>query len=114
MDHSIAKLNHFSEEWRMATKTFLPRFIKVRNWSWVLVVVCIAIIFGLGSQLQSEIAPLEDKGNVRLQITGPEGASYGYMMDAGKDLGNFLIDSIRKQIFPSSNCLEGLVAVVVP
>jgi hydrophobe/amphiphile efflux-1 (HAE1) family protein len=80
-------------------KNLLTRFINVRNWAWVLVVVCVAIIFGLGSQLQSEIAPLEDKGNLRLQITGPEGASYGYMMDAGKDLGNFLIDSIPEADF---------------
>lgn len=75
-------------------KNYLTKFIKVRWMAWVVVVVCVAIIFGLGTRLQSEIAPLEDKGNIRLQITGPEGASYGYMMDAGKDLGNFLIDSI--------------------
>lgn len=75
-------------------KNYLTKFIKVRWMAWVLVIVCVAIIFGLGTRLQSEIAPLEDKGNIRLQITGPEGASYGYMMDAGKDLGNFLIDSI--------------------
>lgn len=75
-------------------KNYLTRFIKVRWMAWVLVVVCVAIIIGLGTRLQSEIAPMEDKGNIRLQITGPEGASYGYMMDAGKDLGNFLIDSI--------------------
>ena len=75
-------------------KSFLAKFIKVRWIAWIMVVVCVAIIFGLGTQLQSEIAPLEDKGNIRLQITGPEGASYGYMTEAGKDLGNFLIDSI--------------------
>ena len=75
-------------------KNALTRFIKVRWMAWVVVVVCVAIIFGLGLRLQSEIAPMEDKGNIRLQITGPEGASYGYMTEAGKDLGNFLIDSI--------------------
>jgi HAE1 family hydrophobic/amphiphilic exporter-1/multidrug efflux pump len=80
-------------------KSFLTKFIRIRGVAWVIVILCLVLIFGIGTRLQSEIAPLEDKGNIRLQITGPEGASYGYMTDAGKDLGNFLIDSIPEADF---------------
>jgi HAE1 family hydrophobic/amphiphilic exporter-1/multidrug efflux pump len=75
-------------------KRFLTGFIKLRWMAWVIVAVCLAIIGLIGTTLQSEIAPLEDKDNIRLQITGPEGASYGYMINAGKDFGDFLVDSI--------------------
>jgi HAE1 family hydrophobic/amphiphilic exporter-1/multidrug efflux pump len=75
-------------------KSFLSKFIGVRWMSWIIVVLCLVITVLIGINLQSEIAPLEDKGNVRLQITGPEGASYGYMTNAGKEFGNFLLDSI--------------------
>lgn len=75
-------------------KNLLTKFIKLRGLAWLIVILCLAFIVGIGTRLQSEIAPLEDKGNIRLQITGPEGASYGYMTNAGKELGNFLIDSI--------------------
>ncbi len=80
-------------------KNLITRFIKYRWTSWVIVVICFAIVFLIGSGLQKEIAPLEDKGSVRLQITGPEGASYPYMMETGDKLVNFLIDSIPEADF---------------
>jgi multidrug efflux pump subunit AcrB len=61
-------------------KGLLTRFIKVRWMAWVLVAICGGLIFLIGGNIQNEIAPLEDKSNVRLNITGPEGASYDYMM----------------------------------
>jgi hydrophobe/amphiphile efflux-1 (HAE1) family protein len=75
-------------------KNLLTKFVGVRWMAWVIVGICLIISFFIGTNLQSEIAPLEDKGNVRLQMTGPEGASYGYMMKYGKQVGDFLIDSV--------------------
>jgi HAE1 family hydrophobic/amphiphilic exporter-1/multidrug efflux pump len=80
-------------------KNLITKFIKFRWTSWVIVAACFAIIFLIGSGLQKEIAPMEDKGSVRLQITGPEGASYPYMMESGDKLVNFLIDSIPEGDF---------------
>ena len=77
----------------------LKRFIQLRWMAWVIVVGCLGIIFFIGRTLQSEIAPLEDKGNVRFQITGPEGASYGYMTEASNDFNNYLLDSIPEASF---------------
>jgi len=57
------------------------------------------LTYFIGTNLQSELAPLEDKSSVRFQISGPEGASYGYMTKAGEDFGNFLIDSIPERSF---------------
>jgi HAE1 family hydrophobic/amphiphilic exporter-1/multidrug efflux pump len=80
-------------------KNLVERFVKRRWIAWVIVVVCLVLVFVIGKNLQSEIAPLEDKGSIRLQITGPEGASYGYMMESGEKIGNFLIDSIPERDF---------------
>ncbi|HLN72875.1 MAG TPA: efflux RND transporter permease subunit, partial [Prolixibacteraceae bacterium] len=80
-------------------KRLLQRFIRVRGIAWVIVGVCLAIIFFIGRSLQSELAPLEDKGSIRFQITGPEGASYNYMDQAGRDFENFLLDSIPEAKF---------------
>ncbi|HLN72058.1 MAG TPA: efflux RND transporter permease subunit, partial [Prolixibacteraceae bacterium] len=55
--------------------------------------------FFVGGRLQWELAPLEDKGSIRFQITGPEGASYNYMDEAGRDFENFLLDSIPEAKF---------------
>jgi HAE1 family hydrophobic/amphiphilic exporter-1/multidrug efflux pump len=80
-------------------KNLLNRFIAKRWIAWVIVVACLLIIFIIGKTIQSEIAPLEDKSSIRMQISGPEGASYGYMSEAGEKIGNFLIDSIPEGAF---------------
>ncbi|MEI6061004.1 MAG: efflux RND transporter permease subunit [Bacteroidota bacterium] len=80
-------------------RNLLTRFIKHRWIAWAVVVACFAAIYFVGTNLQSEIAPLEDKGSVRLQITGPEGASYPYMMETGNKIANYLIDSLPEAAF---------------
>lgn len=87
----------FFKKMESGYKNLLTRFIKVRWVAWVLVVLCGGLIFLIGSGIQNEIAPLEDKSNVRLNITGPEGASYDYMTKVGADLVNYLYDSVRER-----------------
>ncbi|OFX37579.1 MAG: acriflavin resistance protein [Bacteroidetes bacterium GWA2_32_17] len=80
-------------------KKLVERFIKRRWIAWGIVGTCLLIVFFIGKNLQSEIAPIEDKGSIRLQITGPEGASYSYMTEVGDEIGSFLIDSIPERDF---------------
>jgi HAE1 family hydrophobic/amphiphilic exporter-1/multidrug efflux pump len=80
-------------------KSLLQKFIDLRWMAWVIVIGCLLLTYLLGRTLQSELAPLEDKGSIRFQISGPEGASYGYMNKAGTEFGNYLIDSIPERSF---------------
>jgi len=84
-------------------KSTLQKFIKRRGIAWIIVLLCLFITFFIGRNLQSEIAPLEDKGSIRFQISGPEGASYGFMTKASSEFANYLIDSVpeRKYSFLS-------------
>jgi len=51
-----------------------------RKWiAFVILAVSLALVFGLGSQLPSELAPLEDKSRLRVFMTAPEGTSYEMM-----------------------------------
>jgi HAE1 family hydrophobic/amphiphilic exporter-1/multidrug efflux pump len=80
-------------------RKILTGFMRVRWVAWVIIVLCFALIFLLFKNLQSELAPLEDKSNIRFQLTAPEGASYGYMEDVGERFGNYLYDSIPERDF---------------
>jgi HAE1 family hydrophobic/amphiphilic exporter-1/multidrug efflux pump len=80
-------------------KNLLASFLHIRWMAWVIVGVCIALIVLVGKNLQSELAPLEDKSSIRFQMTGPEGASYGYMLETGDKLMNYLNDSIPEKSF---------------
>ena len=77
----------------------LERFVSRKGWAFALLLSCVGVIFFVGSNLQSELAPLEDKSNIRFTLLGPEGASYNYMTQAGEEFNNYLIDSLPERQF---------------
>lgn len=80
-------------------KRLLERFINKRWIAWGIVAVCLMIIFFIGRSLQSEIAPIEDKGMIRFQVTGQEGTSFVKMTGETRQIENYLIDSIPGRDF---------------
>src|SRR5690349_12434846 len=72
----------------------LKRFMRVRWIAFVIVVICIGIIVLIGSQLQSELAPMEDRSQFRLQVTAPEGTAFDYMDQYIDRLAQFTLDSV--------------------
>jgi hydrophobe/amphiphile efflux-1 (HAE1) family protein len=80
-------------------KRILKGFLRVRWIAWIIVVACGLLIFFAGKNLQSEIAPMEDKSNVRFTISTPEGSSYQYTQEVSDQVTNFLNDSIPEKDF---------------
>lgn len=72
----------------------LKKFMRVRWIAWVIVGGCIVIFFVAGSNLKSELAPLEDRSQFRLQVTAPEGTSFDYMDTYIDRLAQFVMDSV--------------------
>src|SRR5690606_7943927 len=72
----------------------LAGFMKVRWVSLVIIAACLGIAGFIGSQLQSELAPLEDRSQFRLRLSAPEGTSYDYMDAYVQKLVDFITDSI--------------------
>ncbi len=56
----------------------LGAFLRHRWMSWPLFAACAAVIVVVGLRLPSELAPLEDRSNLRVQFSAPEGATYEY------------------------------------
>ncbi|MFN3405967.1 MAG: efflux RND transporter permease subunit [Cytophagaceae bacterium] len=83
----------------------LKSFMKMRWLAVVLMLVSIAIIFGLGSLIQSELAPLEDKGRLQIMATAPEGTSYEMMEQYISQLIN-IADTIPEK--------ESILSVTAP
>jgi hydrophobe/amphiphile efflux-1 (HAE1) family protein len=80
-------------------KRMLAGFLDIRWMAWVIVAACLGAIYFIGVHMQSELAPMEDRSSVRFQMTGPEGASYGYMYETGDKLINYLNDSVPERKF---------------
>jgi len=77
----------------------LKGFMKVRWLAWVIIVVCGSMIWLIMENMQSEIAPLEDRSSVRFSVTLPEGASYSYTQNVTDQIANYLYDSIPERDF---------------
>lgn len=75
----------------------LRSFMKVRGLAFVLIGLCIAAIFFIGRNLQSELAPMEDRSQFRLQLTAPEGTSFDAMDRFVNQLTNFMLDSVPEK-----------------
>lgn len=79
-------------------RRLLENFMRARWLSFIIILVCIGIIFIMGSRLQSELAPMEDRSQFRLQITGPEGMSYDATENYVDRLSNFIMDSVPERV----------------
>jgi multidrug efflux pump len=64
----------------------LQSFMNHKWLSFVIILGSVALVFGLGRLLPSELAPLEDKGRLRIFSTAPEGTSYEMMDDYIKQI----------------------------
>jgi multidrug efflux pump len=75
-------------------RRFLEKFMKVRWVAFVIVALCIVSFVVIFMNIQSELAPMEDRNQFRLSITAPEGTSYDYMDAYVDKLVAFAEDSI--------------------
>lgn len=89
----------FFRKMESAYKNSLQTFVKWKFISIAIILACIGLIYWIGTSIQSELAPMEDRGTMRLQMSGPEGASFEYMRKVGNEVENFLIDSIPHRTF---------------
>ncbi len=75
----------------------LQRFMSFRWMAFILVALCIGAIIFIGRNLQSELAPMEDRSQFRLQLTAPEGTSFDAMDKYVNRLTNLMLDSLPEK-----------------
>jgi multidrug efflux pump len=97
----FVKLNLFYER-------TLTQFMKVRWISFPIIGVMGLGIYWLFSNLQTELVPMEDRSELRINMTGPEGATFSFMDQVITDLNSQLTKEI-----PSSE-LAGITSMTSP
>jgi multidrug efflux pump len=86
-------------------RSSLERFMR---WKWVAVILitaCFGIIYWIGKDIPSELAPMEDRSQFRLAVSAPEGTSYDYMDKYVEKISQFIIDSV-----PENKIMMSMVA----
>ena len=92
----------------------LKGFLKVRWVAWVVVAICVAIIVIIFFNLQSEIAPLEDRNSIRFTVTAAEGTSFGAMQQIADNVSNYLYDSVPERDFVFARTPAGAINSTMP
>jgi multidrug efflux pump len=94
--------NKLTEFYSNSLRTFMTR----RWLAFVIIVVAIGLIYLLGTTLPSELAPMEDRSEFRLQAQAQEGATFEYMDGYVQELTDFVTEEVPEHL--------GLVSVTAP
>lgn len=79
-----------------AYQNSLEGFLRIRWFAWVLMISLVGIIYALFKfeAIPSELAPLEDRGAIRINSTAPEGVTFDYMLNYTDAISKFLMDEV--------------------
>ncbi len=101
----------------------LNGFMKIRWMALPIILACFLVIWKIGGGLQSELAPLEDRGQFRMQMSMPEGTSFDAMDRYIDRMSQFMLDSVPEHrvvmsvtapgFFGSGSVNQGFVRVVL-
>lgn len=82
-----------------AYENSLAGFLRIRWFAWVLVVSFVGIIYALFKfdAIPSELAPMEDRGGFRITATGPEGATFEYMLGITDEIGKLMLKELSEK-----------------
>ncbi|MCU0360497.1 MAG: efflux RND transporter permease subunit [Bacteroidia bacterium] len=72
-------------------------FLQKRWWALVILIVSGISIFVFGSQLQSELSPLEDRNWLRMVVNAPEGTTFEATDEVMDRISGFVTDSIPEK-----------------
>ncbi|MCO5251992.1 MAG: efflux RND transporter permease subunit [Candidatus Kapabacteria bacterium] len=75
----------------------LDWFMKHRWLSFPVILFAMGVIYFFGSQLPSELAPVEDRSSLRVLSTAPEGTSYDFMETYMNDLVDLLEENVPEK-----------------
>lgn len=75
----------------------LSSFMRRRWLAFPILAICVAVIMVVGKNLQTELAPLEDRSVFRLSVSTPEGTSYDYMERYMNRIVEFMMDSVPEK-----------------
>lgn len=72
----------------------LEAFMKVRWMALIIIAACIVIFLILFKNIPSELAPMEDRSQFRVQLSTPEGTSFDAMDQYVNKVAGFMMDSV--------------------
>lgn len=86
----------------------LEKFMKIRWTAFAIIALMGFGIYWMFGTIPTELAPVEDRGEMRVNLTGPEGATFGYMDNVLDDM----LEDFKKEIPEEER--TGIITVTSP
>jgi multidrug efflux pump len=97
-NHKPSRFYHATEPFfrsmENAYRRSLEWFISKRWLSFLLVLLCAGITYFSFTNLQKELAPIEDRSVLRMIVNAPEGVSFDYMDNYMNQISSMIMDSV--------------------
>jgi multidrug efflux pump len=72
----------------------LAAFMNIRWMAFVIIFACLGVAYYINTNIQEELAPMEDRDQFRINLTGLEGTSFDYMDQYVDRVTKFVMDSV--------------------
>jgi len=94
----------------------LSYFLNHKILVWPLMIVSFGLILFIGSRIQSEMAPLEDRSQITVRMSGPEGATYEFYRDYTEKIAHIVDSVVPERVFNIMRVRagNGFITVVLP
>jgi multidrug efflux pump len=73
-------------------------FLRIRWAVWLVIIVAFGCIYLLFGSIQSELAPVEDRSRLNMNMIAQQGATYDYVNEFISNLSEELVDSIPEDV----------------
>ncbi len=87
----------FFESINTAYRNSLEKFLSHKWYALVIVFISVGLIWLIGFTIQSELAPLDDRGMMRIIATAPEGSSFEFTDKYMEKLSEYVEDSVPEK-----------------
>ena len=84
-------------------KNGLENFLRYKYLTLLIMVVAVGLIVYLWIATPSEMAPIEDRSLVRINVTAPEGATYDYTLRYTDELAEMILEKVPENEFLFQN-----------
>ena len=84
------KTERFFDKLNNIYRNGLTSFLKHRGWALGILVVAMGLVVLLWKIIPAEMAPLEDRSQITINMSAPEGATYEYILAYANDVSNLV------------------------
>jgi multidrug efflux pump len=92
------KTEKFFQNLNDGYKRYLDSFLRHRQFSFIILVVALGLIFLFWMTIPAEMAPLEDRSQITINTSATEGATYEFMLAYADDIAKVVEEKVPESI----------------